>query len=62
MASSKVSPPRVAESAVHFECVLSHRHEIKNKEGVTTATLVLGEVRTTPATVASNSKAATGSK
>lgn len=39
-----VKPPRVAESAVHFECVLRHRHEIVNKDGVVTATFVLGEV------------------
>jgi len=42
--SSKVKPPRVGESAVHFECKLSHRHEIVNKAGVATATMVLGEV------------------
>lgn len=42
--SERVGPPRVGESAVHFECKLTHRHEIKNASGQVTATLILGEV------------------
>ena len=34
--STKVAPPRVGESAVHFECVVRHRHEIVNAAGVAT--------------------------
>lgn len=42
--SVKVKAPRVAESAVHFECVVRHRHEIPNKTGATSATLIVAEV------------------
>jgi len=44
MPSSKVRPPRVGESAVHFECKLRHRYEVVNASGVVTATVVFGEV------------------
>eukprot|EP00965_Chrysotila_dentata_P012271 403168-Pleurochrysis_carterae.AAC.2 len=37
-------PPRVGESAMHYECVLRHRHEVVNALGVVTSTMVVGEV------------------
>lgn len=43
VASHVVKPPRVAESAIHFECKLLHRQEIKNKAGKVTCTVVFGE-------------------
>ncbi|KAK9823932.1 hypothetical protein WJX72_006453 [[Myrmecia] bisecta] len=42
--SVKVKPPRVKESAVHFECKLRHTYDVKNDKGEVTATVVLGEV------------------
>ena len=42
--SLRVRPPRVAESAVHFECKLVHKYEMLNTRGEVSATLVLGEV------------------
>lgn len=42
--SDEVAPPRVGESAVHYECRVVHRHEMKNDSGRVTATLVLGRV------------------
>eukprot|EP00287_Rhodomonas_sp_CCMP768_P009770 CAMPEP_0196720256 /NCGR_PEP_ID=MMETSP1091-20130531/3077_1 /TAXON_ID=302021 /ORGANISM="Rhodomonas sp., Strain CCMP768" /LENGTH=276 /DNA_ID=CAMNT_0042061423 /DNA_START=1 /DNA_END=831 /DNA_ORIENTATION=+ len=41
--SKVVKPPRVKESAVHFECKLVHRKEITNKAGKVTTTVVFGE-------------------
>ena len=34
---------RIGESAVQFECKLIHSHEMKNKHGEATATLLVGE-------------------
>ncbi|PSC71889.1 Flavin reductase-FMN-binding domain containing [Micractinium conductrix] len=42
--SVKVRPPRVAESAVHMECLLRHNYEVKNAAGDVTGTIVIGEV------------------
>jgi flavin reductase (DIM6/NTAB) family NADH-FMN oxidoreductase RutF len=42
--SLRVRPPRVAESAVHFECKLVHTYEMLNGKGEVSATLVLGQV------------------
>mmetsp|Transcript_11487 Transcript_11487/g.37772 ORF Transcript_11487/g.37772 Transcript_11487/m.37772 type:complete len:239 (-) Transcript_11487:2837-3553(-) len=42
--SMVVAPPRIAESAVHFECKVAHTHDIVNKEGKVTATVILGEI------------------
>mmetsp|Transcript_34059 Transcript_34059/g.87319 ORF Transcript_34059/g.87319 Transcript_34059/m.87319 type:complete len:275 (-) Transcript_34059:102-926(-) len=42
--STCVRPPRVGESAVQFECRLIHTHEMTNKQGEVTSTLVVGEV------------------
>ncbi|CAL8464215.1 g3750 [Coccomyxa elongata] len=42
--SLKVKPPRVAESAVHMECVLRHQYPIINAEGKTHAHILIGEV------------------
>ncbi|GAQ80591.1 hypothetical protein KFL_000570380 [Klebsormidium nitens] len=44
MESVKVKPPRVKESAVHFECKLVHSYEIKNHTGKATGMIVVGEV------------------
>lgn len=41
--SYKVKPPRVKESAIHFECKLVHTYDVKNKSGAITGTIVLGE-------------------
>lgn len=43
--SVKVKPPRVAESALHMECVLRHSYELKEpRSGRVTGTIVIGEV------------------
>jgi flavin reductase (DIM6/NTAB) family NADH-FMN oxidoreductase RutF len=42
--SESVGPPRVAESAVHMECKLSHKHELFNDSGEHTTTVVFGRV------------------
>jgi len=45
--STKVQPPRVAESAVHLECKLVHTYEVKNSnrtDTTTTTTIVIGKV------------------
>lgn len=42
--SSMVRPPRVAESAVQFECKLEELFPMKNAQGDVTATLVIGRV------------------
>jgi len=42
--STLVKPPRIGESAVQFECRLMHTHDMKNKQGQVTATLLVGEV------------------
>ncbi|KAL4444869.1 hypothetical protein ABPG77_003919 [Micractinium sp. CCAP 211/92] len=43
--SVKVKPPRVAESALHMECVLRHSYELKDpRSGKATGTIVIGEV------------------
>eukprot|EP01052_Picozoa_sp_SAG31_P007839 SAG31_NODE_381_length_16458_cov_18.069259_5_plen_91_part_00 len=39
--SVKVSPPRIAESAVHMECELDHLHPVTNEKGEVTATLCI---------------------
>ncbi len=45
LASRMVSPPRVAESPVHFECKVTEIVTLKNAQGgLTPAILVLGEV------------------
>eukprot|EP00873_Tetraselmis_striata_P029338 jgi/Tetstr1/449602/TSEL_036689.t1 len=45
VASLRVKPPRVAESAVHMECVLVDTHEVRNEaSGAVTATIVIGKV------------------
>ena len=43
-ASLRVAPPRVGESAVQFECKTMHTHEMRNRHGLVTATLFVGEV------------------
>lgn len=41
----QVKPPRVAESAMHMECVLRHSYELKDpRSGKATGTIVIGEV------------------
>lgn len=42
--SVRVQPPRVRESAVHYECELLHRYEVRNAAGKVTSTVVLGKV------------------
>ena len=42
--SVRVAPPRVAESAINFECKLVKTHDIVNGAGKVTATLLFGEV------------------
>lgn len=44
--STKVQPPRVAESAVHLECRLVHTYEVENNNcnDATTTTIVIGKV------------------
>lgn len=42
--SEVVSPPRVAESAVHMECKLAGKHEVVNDKGAVTCTVVFGRV------------------
>ena len=42
--SVHVSPPRVGESAINFECKLVKTHDIVNGAGKVTATLLFGEV------------------
>ncbi len=45
LASRVVAPPRVAESAVHFECRLTDLHRLRGQDGTMLATwLALGEV------------------
>lgn len=44
IASLRVKPPRVGESAFHMECKLRHHYDIVNAEGKVTATAVIGEV------------------
>ena len=39
----QVRPPRVAESAVHLECVLRHTYDVKDAAGAVTCTIVIGE-------------------
>eukprot|EP00960_Hanusia_phi_P057354 763541-Hanusia_phi.AAC.2 len=42
--SEMISPPRVAESAINFECRLIHHYDMKNAQGKITATVVIGEI------------------
>lgn len=42
--SLKVTPPRVGESAMQFECKLKESVDITNAEGKVTCTMFLGEV------------------
>lgn len=42
--SIKVKPPRVAESALHMECVLRHVYEVEDKDGRPSTAVVIGEV------------------
>eukprot|EP00752_Nemacystus_decipiens_P012163 g10782.t1 len=42
--SVRVAPPRVEESAISMECKVKHTHDIVNKNGNITTTVVLGEV------------------
>ncbi|KAG2442076.1 hypothetical protein HYH02_009867 [Chlamydomonas schloesseri] len=45
LASTKVRPPRVAESAVHMECRLRTIHHVKNETtGAVTTSIAIGEV------------------
>mmetsp|Transcript_32719 Transcript_32719/g.51025 ORF Transcript_32719/g.51025 Transcript_32719/m.51025 type:complete len:167 (-) Transcript_32719:88-588(-) len=44
LTSSCVQAPRVGESAVHYECKVHRREDFQNKQGVTSTTMVLGEV------------------
>ena len=44
MPSTKVKPPRIAESAVHMECKLKHKYEVKGYGREDTTTVVIGEV------------------
>ena len=39
--SKIVSPPRVAESALNFECRLIHQYDMKNAQGMVTTTVGL---------------------
>lgn len=39
--SKIVSPPRVAESALNFECRLIHQYDMKNAQGKITTTVGL---------------------
>lgn len=43
--STLVKAPRVAESAIQFECVLRHSYPIKDASGATTSTAVIAEVK-----------------
>ncbi|GLC36017.1 hypothetical protein PLESTB_000529700 [Pleodorina starrii] len=42
--STKVKPPRVAESAVHMECVLRDIHRVHDSSGTVTTSIVIGQV------------------
>lgn len=42
--STKIKPPRIAESAIQFECQLRHTYDIKDASGKVCSTLVVGEV------------------
>lgn len=42
--STKVTPPRCAESAVHMECVLEHSYDTINDKGIKTVTVVVGRI------------------
>ncbi|GIL67856.1 hypothetical protein Vafri_21150, partial [Volvox africanus] len=42
--STKVKPPRVAESAVHLECKLREIHEVHDTSGAVTTSIVIGQV------------------
>jgi len=42
--STSVKPPRLQESVVQFECRLRDTHEITNKEGKVTSTIIIAEV------------------
>ncbi|TPX65849.1 hypothetical protein SpCBS45565_g04846 [Spizellomyces sp. 'palustris'] len=42
--SDVIRPPRIAESAVSFECKVSHVNILHNKEGNPTTGVVLGEI------------------
>ena len=44
LASERVAPPRVGESAVQFECRTLSTTDLKNAAGAVTTTLVVGEV------------------
>ncbi|KAI8821690.1 uncharacterized protein EV422DRAFT_428628 [Fimicolochytrium jonesii] len=44
VASELVRPPRIAESAVSFECRVAHVNMLHNKDGKATAGVVLAEV------------------
>ncbi|GAB4823945.1 hypothetical protein N2152v2_010991 [Parachlorella kessleri] len=44
LASHKVKPPRVKESAVQLECLLRHTYDTKDSKGNVTTTIVIGEV------------------
>ncbi|GFR41511.1 hypothetical protein Agub_g2206, partial [Astrephomene gubernaculifera] len=42
--STKVRPPRVAESAVHMECKLRHIHHVHDASGAVSTSIVIGQV------------------
>jgi len=42
--SKVVKPPRVDEAVLQMECKLRGTHEVKNKDGHVTCTIVIGEV------------------
>ncbi|KXZ56193.1 hypothetical protein GPECTOR_1g167 [Gonium pectorale] len=42
--STKVKPPRVAESAVHMECRVRHIHAVCDSSGAVTTSIVIGQV------------------
>ncbi|KAG2497832.1 hypothetical protein HYH03_004102 [Edaphochlamys debaryana] len=44
LASTKVKPPRVAESAVHMECKLRTIHHVTGRSGDVSTSIVIGEV------------------
>ncbi|EFJ43026.1 hypothetical protein VOLCADRAFT_96769 [Volvox carteri f. nagariensis] len=44
MPSTKVRPPRVAESAVHLECRVRDIHIVRDSSGTVTTSIVIGQV------------------